>query len=50
MLGRSETCFELSLDPRLTLWETKKVLTPLHEDFFKEIKYINISRLTVEIV
>ena len=33
MLGGSETCFGISLDPKMTAWEEKKSRSPYIETF-----------------
>ena len=45
MLGGSETCFEIILDPKMTFWEPKNIYEPLNKDFYKHPIIINILNL-----
>ena len=46
MLGGSETCSTISLDPKMTLWEQKEASEALN----KHAIQINISELEVNII
>ena len=50
MLGGSETCFRIILDPKMTSWEPKNVLDPINQDFYKHAIIRNISKLEVGIL
>ena len=47
MLGGYETCFRISLDPKMPTWEQKEVQKPLNQDFCKHAIQIDICKLKV---
>ena len=40
--GGSETCFRISLDPKMTSWKQKEVYVPLNQDFYKHTIFTTI--------
>ena len=36
MLGGSETCFKIILDPKMTPWEPKNTYEPIKQAFYKK--------------
>ena len=50
MLGDYETCFGISLDPKLIRWESKRVENHSIQDLFNHFKLSNIYKLEADLL